>query len=155
VVTLRFFATSEQSFVLFYLLSADTLLHDSRNKFYFFFFYLDGLGFLASFHSGLIMKLWIKETVGRTPWTSDQPCRKAATYTGQHKYRNERVDIHASSGIRKVKLRVQLWVVGRYAVINCQRKSPRNNITCTADRHSHTRLHVSNSPPSGPEGSSR
>jgi hypothetical protein len=22
-----------------------------------------------------------------TPWTGDQPCRKAATYTGQHKHR--------------------------------------------------------------------
>jgi hypothetical protein len=32
-------------------------------------------------------ELWSLQTVGRTPWTGDQPCRKAATYTGQHKYR--------------------------------------------------------------------
>jgi hypothetical protein len=37
------------------------------------FFYLDGLGYLASSHSELIMKLWNLWTVGRTLWTGDQP----------------------------------------------------------------------------------
>jgi hypothetical protein len=27
---------------------------------------------------------------GRTPWTRNQPCRKAATYTGQHKHNKSR-----------------------------------------------------------------
>jgi hypothetical protein len=27
---------------------------------------------------------------GRTPWTGDQLCRKAATYIGQHKYNKRR-----------------------------------------------------------------
>jgi hypothetical protein len=31
--------------------------------------------------------LWIQQTAGRTPWTGDQPCRKVATCTGQHKHR--------------------------------------------------------------------
>jgi hypothetical protein len=30
----------------------------------------------------------------------DQPCRKAATYTGQQDTEETRTDIHASSGIR-------------------------------------------------------
>jgi hypothetical protein len=38
--------------------------------------------------------------VCRTPWTGDQPCRKAATYTRQHKYRRNAKNIHTSSGIR-------------------------------------------------------
>jgi hypothetical protein len=40
-------------------------------------------------------------TAGRTPWTGDQPCRKAATYT-QNKTNMEEThtDIHALSGIR-------------------------------------------------------
>jgi hypothetical protein len=46
------------------------------------------LGHLACSHSELI---WNYEsdiaTVGRTPRTGDQPSRKAATYTGQHKHR--------------------------------------------------------------------
>jgi hypothetical protein len=40
-------------------------------------------------------------TVGRTPWTDDQPCRKAATYTQDNTNAEEtREDIHASSRIR-------------------------------------------------------
>jgi hypothetical protein len=49
----------------------------------------------ATFHirpSGLFsirinLELWILQTVGRTPWTGDQPCQKAANYAGQHKHR--------------------------------------------------------------------
>jgi hypothetical protein len=33
------------------------------------------------------LDLWILQTVGNTPWTDDQPCRKAATYIWQHKHR--------------------------------------------------------------------
>jgi hypothetical protein len=34
------------------------------------------------------LKLWVLTTVGRTPWKGgDQPCRKTATYTGQHKHK--------------------------------------------------------------------
>jgi hypothetical protein len=32
-------------------------------------------------------------TVGRIPWTGDQPCRKAATYTGQQKTDETRTSI--------------------------------------------------------------
>jgi hypothetical protein len=37
--------------------------------------------------------------VDRTPRTGDLPCRKAATYTGQHR-EEIRTGTHASSGIR-------------------------------------------------------
>jgi hypothetical protein len=33
------------------------------------------------------LELWILQTVGRIPWTGDQPCRQAAAYAGQHKQR--------------------------------------------------------------------
>jgi hypothetical protein len=33
------------------------------------------------------LELWVLETVGKTPWTGDQLCRKAATYTGRHKHK--------------------------------------------------------------------
>jgi hypothetical protein len=33
------------------------------------------------------LELWILQSVVRIPWTGDQPCHKAATYTGQHKQR--------------------------------------------------------------------
>jgi hypothetical protein len=40
-------------------------------------------------------------TVGRTPWTEDQPRRKAATYTQDNTNRElTHTDIHASSWIR-------------------------------------------------------
>jgi hypothetical protein len=41
-------------------------------------------------------------TVGRTPWTGDQPvARLLPAHTGHHKHRiNAHTDIHASSGIR-------------------------------------------------------
>jgi hypothetical protein len=45
------------------------------------------------------LELWILYTVDGTPWTGDQPSRKATTYTGQH-IEVIRSDIHASSGIR-------------------------------------------------------
>jgi hypothetical protein len=45
------------------------------------------LGALACFPSELLRKLWILWTTGRTPWTGDQPCSKAATNTEQHKRR--------------------------------------------------------------------
>jgi hypothetical protein len=32
------------------------------------------------------LELWILQTAGRIPWTGDQPCSKAATYT-EHKHR--------------------------------------------------------------------
>jgi hypothetical protein len=38
-------------------------------------------------------------TVGRTPWTGDQPVQGRYLYTEQHKHRIN-ADIHASSGIR-------------------------------------------------------
>jgi hypothetical protein len=40
---------------------------------------------VTSSHSELILILRILQTVGRTLSTGDQPCRKPATYTGQHK----------------------------------------------------------------------
>jgi hypothetical protein len=43
-------------------------------------------------------EMWILQTVCSTPSTGDQPCRKAATYTGQHQHRING-DIHVSSGI--------------------------------------------------------
>jgi hypothetical protein len=52
-------------------------------------------------------ELRIKLAVGRTSWTGDQPCRKAATYTGQHKHRIN-ADIHVSSGIRTNHLSVSV-----------------------------------------------
>jgi hypothetical protein len=52
------------------------------------------------FHIIINLELWILETVGRNPSTGDQPCRKAATYTGLHKHRKTRTDIHYSNGIR-------------------------------------------------------
>jgi hypothetical protein len=43
---------------------------------------------LACAHSQLINSgIWILQTVGRTPWTGDQPCRKAAIYDGQYKHK--------------------------------------------------------------------
>jgi hypothetical protein len=47
------------------------------------FFYYGGL---SCSHSELIMKLWTVWTFGRFPCRGDQPCRKAATHTGQHKH---------------------------------------------------------------------
>jgi hypothetical protein len=41
--------------------------------FFFFFFYLDGSGYLACAHSELFNSEIILQTVGRTPWTGDQP----------------------------------------------------------------------------------
>jgi hypothetical protein len=34
------------------------------------------------------LELWISYTIGRTPWTGDQPCRKATPYAGQHGHRS-------------------------------------------------------------------
>jgi hypothetical protein len=44
----------------------------------------------------IILELWILQTVVRTPWTDDQPCRKAATYTGRNKRKKKRglISIH-------------------------------------------------------------
>jgi hypothetical protein len=42
----------------------------------------------------------ISQTVGRTPWTGDQPYPKDATYKGHHKHRKTQTYIHTSSGIR-------------------------------------------------------
>jgi hypothetical protein len=39
------------------------------------------------FHIRINLELWILQTVGRAPWTGDQPCLKAATYTGQDKHK--------------------------------------------------------------------
>jgi hypothetical protein len=47
--------------------------------------------------------LWTLQAVGRTPCVGDQPCRKAAVYTGQHKHRRRRPDIDTSSGIRALE----------------------------------------------------
>jgi hypothetical protein len=41
---------------------------------------------LGVFPNRINLELWILWTVGRTPWTGDQPSRKAATYT-EHKHR--------------------------------------------------------------------
>jgi hypothetical protein len=47
------------------------------------------------------LELWILQTVGRTPWTDDQPCHMAALPTQDNINTEEkRTDIHASSGIR-------------------------------------------------------
>jgi hypothetical protein len=55
---------------------------------------------LACFPSELIWN-YGSYTFGRTPWMGDQPSRKAATYTGQHKHRrNAQRDIRVSSGVR-------------------------------------------------------
>jgi hypothetical protein len=40
-----------------------------------------------------------------TTWTGDQPCRKAATYTGQHRVEKP-TDINVSSGIRNHNLSI-------------------------------------------------
>jgi hypothetical protein len=61
---------------------------------HFSFICLDGLGYLACYHSELILKLWTLRTVGRTDKRSAR--RKAATCTGQHKHRIN-ADIYASS----------------------------------------------------------
>jgi hypothetical protein len=53
----------------------------------------------CSFWSRGHFNFLILYTVGRTHWKGDRHCRKAATYTGQHKSRRN-ADIHASSGIR-------------------------------------------------------
>jgi hypothetical protein len=45
------------------------------------------------FPFGINLELLLLYTIGRTPWTGDQPCHKAATYTRQHKHRKH-VDIH-------------------------------------------------------------
>jgi hypothetical protein len=48
----------------------------------------------ALFHFSVL----ILHTVGRTPWTGDQPVAKAVIYTEQHKHRIT-ADIHVLSGI--------------------------------------------------------
>jgi hypothetical protein len=45
------------------------------------------------FHTRINLELRILQTVGRTPWTGDQSCRKAVTYTGQQK-RRKNADRH-------------------------------------------------------------
>jgi hypothetical protein len=51
----------------------DFLQKSAITKASFFFVYLDWLGPVTCPHSELIMKLWILQTVGITPWTRDQP----------------------------------------------------------------------------------
>jgi hypothetical protein len=47
------------------------------------------------------LELRIFWTVGRAPWTGNEPSRKATTYTGQHKQRKEkRIDTHASNEVQ-------------------------------------------------------
>jgi hypothetical protein len=61
------------------------------------FFFLNGLGPLAFVHSELMNSdTWNLQTVGKTPWTGDQPCRKAATYTEHNHWING--EIHAWMG---------------------------------------------------------
>jgi hypothetical protein len=57
----------------------------------------------------LLLLLWLYihfldpiYTVGRTPWTGDQPVTRSLLYTGQHKYRinAHNTDISALSGIQ-------------------------------------------------------
>jgi hypothetical protein len=45
------------------------------------------------------LRFLILNTVGGTPWRGGSACRKATTYTGQHKG-NKRTHIHASNGMR-------------------------------------------------------
>jgi hypothetical protein len=66
---------------------------NKRHSVLFFFYYFDSSGSLASYSStvrirpsGLFpirinLELWILETAGRSSWTGDRPCRKAATCT--------------------------------------------------------------------------
>jgi hypothetical protein len=63
------------------------------------FFNLDGLRSLASFHSELILKIMNLIESLYDSFYGGSACRKATTYTGQHK-RRRNADIHALSGIR-------------------------------------------------------
>jgi hypothetical protein len=39
------------------------------------------------FPNRINLELWVLQTIDRTPWTDDQSCRKAATYTEHHEHR--------------------------------------------------------------------
>jgi hypothetical protein len=62
-------------------------------------FCLDGLGSLAYSHTELIRKLWILQTLGKTPWTGDQPVARPLP-THDNIKREKNADIQASSGVR-------------------------------------------------------
>jgi hypothetical protein len=55
--------------------------------------------------SELRRKSWISSTLGRTPWTNDQPVEKASNYTEYNT--KTRTNMHALSGIQTHDLIVQ------------------------------------------------
>jgi hypothetical protein len=85
-----FFIESHEMFLCHRSLSGGTptrkFIIELSLLFFYICLYVFVLGCLACFPSGLMWN-WILQTVGRTPWTGDQPYRKADAYTGQEKHR--------------------------------------------------------------------
>jgi hypothetical protein len=84
-----------------------TLLHIQRilsrkisPDLYFVSLFLDGLSSLACSHSELILELQVLQTVGRTPWTGDQPISMPLLIQDNTSREKTQTYIHASSGIR-------------------------------------------------------
>jgi hypothetical protein len=67
----------------------DMMSHGFFFRFFSFFFYHFPVKPSGLFPNRINMEVWTLQRVGRIPWTGDQPCRKAATYTGQHKHRKK------------------------------------------------------------------
>jgi hypothetical protein len=72
-LTNGFFLPNFPTKINMYFSSHQFVVHVPSISFSLLLFCLDGLSSLACGHSELILKLRILQTVGRTPWTGDQP----------------------------------------------------------------------------------
>jgi hypothetical protein len=73
----------------------------TRTIFFFFLFYLHGLGLLACGHSAVTnSKICILQRVSRPPWTDDQSVARSLPIQDNINTEETLTNIHASSGIR-------------------------------------------------------